>query len=161
MLPNDTAPADIGLPKTDYSYVVDPTTELSSTELTRAFLDVAAASLTQPRAWVRCTISGTTITVVDHSAVWGATESVKPTAARSATGVYTITWPATVTDLNPTVADRVTYTVSLRACASSLYDSTYPAVSTAYVSAANVATVKVFRVTAAAYDPEQFTLVVW
>lgn len=163
MLPNTSTPADYGAPKTDYSYVIDPETELSATELTRMQLDLAALSMTAPRAWALCTVSGGVITLADHSAVWGDSVSVAPVAARSDAGKFTVTWPATVTDLNPTVADRVTYSVSLRTCSAVIHEC--PAAPALFIypsCTSNVATIEVYAVSGSTpTDPNSFTVFVW
>jgi hypothetical protein len=55
------------------------------------------------RAWV--TFTGVTYTtgtqsipVIDHDAVWGGDVGVLPTVTQSATGIYLVTWPATIED---------------------------------------------------------------
>ena len=160
-LPTSGAPGDYGLPKADYNYVLDPTTEFSASELTRAMLDIAAASRTVPRAWVYCTVSGSTVTVVDHDAVWGGTVGVKPTTTYNSTGNITITWPTTVTDLNPTVASRLTYTVSLRTASVNINSTSVPLACQLSVSGHTATLVTVNSSTVAGADPLGFTLFVW
>jgi hypothetical protein len=59
--------------------------------------DVAMMSRVAAKAIVTMTTAGTgTPTLNAHESQWGV--SVAPTIARTGVGVYTITWPATVTD---------------------------------------------------------------
>ena len=126
---------DFGLPKENYSEVRNPRTDFSAAEYERIACAVAGLSYAAPRAW--CVVSASA--VADHRAMWGESSAVVPTVSATATGVYSITWPASVQDLNPT-ADSVTTTATQFYTADACIHSTSGQV-TAIVSAANKITV--------------------
>lgn len=83
----------------DFSPPIDPTTDLPAAGLNQALSDVAMMTRTAVRAWARFTPAGTgTPVLVNHWALWGNSSGVAPVVARTTTGIYTVTWPATVTD---------------------------------------------------------------
>ncbi len=94
----------------NYAPVEDPTTDRDATAANQAYASAAAATHTTPRAWARFTAAASTgaMVLVAHDAVWGT--SVPPTLARTSAGIFTVTWPATITDELGTVQ-----TVALRA----------------------------------------------
>jgi len=97
VLPNIASYSTYGGEKQNYSPVVDPTTDLDAGEDNEARSDVACLTVMSPRAYVAFTYtSGTGVTVVESNAVWGNT--TPPTVTRTGTGVFTITWPTTITD---------------------------------------------------------------
>jgi hypothetical protein len=61
--------------------------------LLRAY--VAGLGQSSSRAWALCTVSGTTITLTAQGNGWSGSA---PTPLRTGTGVYTLTYAATVTD---------------------------------------------------------------
>ena len=97
-LPDKATFATLGGEITDYSDVEDPTTDLAGAFNSETRADVAAMTRMIPRAFVAFTTNGTTCTVVDHDAVWGGDLAVKPTVAYVSDGLYTVTWPTTITD---------------------------------------------------------------
>jgi hypothetical protein len=103
---------DFGLPKENYSHVRDPRKDLDFNEYERMAVAVSMLSYTAPRCWA--IISGAAAAgamVRDHRAVWGETSAVVPTCTATATGTYKITFPASVTDLNPTASSVTTSAV--------------------------------------------------
>ena len=81
--------------------VADPTTDQDAAILKEIACDTAGATHTQARAMalascVTYTSGSQTIAVADHDATWGT--AVAPTCLQTAAGVYTFSWPATVTD---------------------------------------------------------------
>ncbi len=84
--------------------VEQPQQEVGDAALNQALNDIAMATHTLQRAWVRfagLTLSGgppDAITVVDHDALWGSGTGVKPTVSHTAAGVYVITWATTQLD---------------------------------------------------------------
>jgi hypothetical protein len=68
--------------------------------LAQGICDVAAIGLTNPRIWCRLTLSTTTggLILLASWAVWSNATSIPVTLARTTTGVFTITTPATVSD---------------------------------------------------------------
>lgn len=95
----------------DADAVVDPETELAASYFNRLVTNVVAMSHALPRAWVRLTASASP-SVVDHGAVWGSTNGVKPAVSRSSAGVYTVTWSASLYDLQATPE---VHSISIRA----------------------------------------------
>lgn len=110
-LPNITDPVEYGLPKTDHDFVADPETDLAAKEYEALAIDVASLSYTAPRAIAAV---GATGNLVNHSAVWGDTDQVKPTVTYVSTGQYTITWASSYSDLNPTPDRRIATPIHFR-----------------------------------------------
>lgn len=109
MLPDKATFSDYGGEKQDYAAPEDPTTDRSAAEMNPAFCDVAAMTRMIPRAMVEFYYSGGVATIVDHDAVWGNSDSVKPTVTRLSAGRYRVEFPATVVD-----ALGDTYSVNLK-----------------------------------------------
>lgn len=82
--------------------VEDPTTDQDADAFNEMKADCAGMTHTAPRALFR--FLGHATTPADpasgfiHDALWGSTAGVKPSAAKGGTGIYTCTWPTTVTD---------------------------------------------------------------
>jgi hypothetical protein len=89
--------ATYGGEKEDYSPVEDPTTDRAAADANQAYATVAALTHTAPRAILRFT-GAATPTLVSHDSMWGNAFADSPTIVNGATGIYTITWPATVQD---------------------------------------------------------------
>lgn len=114
---------DFGLPKQNYSEVRDPRTDFDAAEYERLAVAVSMLSYTAPRAWA--VISGAASAghlVRDHKALWGETSAVVPTCTASATGTYVITFPASVTDLNPTASSVTTTAVQFNTVSVTLHE---------------------------------------
>ena len=159
-LPSVLDPEDsFGLPKENYGEVRNPRTDFSATEYESMAVSVSMLSYTTPRAWVIVSGSATAGSLVkDHRALWGEASAVVPTCTATATGTYTITWPASVQDLNPTASSVTTTAVQLYTTMVTIHSTSGQA--TAIVSAANKVTVytKTAAGTAAAKD---FSVVVY
>jgi len=103
-LPDEATLSDTyGGPYTNERPVEDPTTELDASAASEALADIAAATRMVPRAWVKFlgltyTAGSQSIPVDDHNATWGGSAGVEPVIVQTATGIYLITWPATVID---------------------------------------------------------------
>jgi len=84
----------------DFAPVTDPTTDRAAADMNAAMADVAMLGHCGIRAWCRFTAAASTgaMVLVAHDAMWGNTDAVKPTLARSSSGVFTLTWPTSVTD---------------------------------------------------------------
>lgn len=96
---SDSLSTYIGAPQLiDFSAVVDPNTDVSAAGLNQALCTLAMSSLTIPRAIVSFVDTGSTLAFSYQQAVWGNDFSVQPTLGNSGTGLYSITWPATVSD---------------------------------------------------------------
>ncbi len=128
----------------NYAPVEDPTTDRDATAANQSYASTAAMTHTAPRAWARITMAATTgaMVLVAHDAVWGT--SVAPTFAHVSTGVFTITWPVTVTDELGT-----TQTVSLRTCTVQQETGGAPTLNLAD-AATNVANLRLFDTSAVA-----------
>ncbi len=149
-----------GAPYENFDAVVDSETEMDATFMNRMAAQLAMISMTAPIAWVRCTVSGVTLTVADHSANWGDTSAIKPTVNRDSAGVYNVSWAETYSDLQDTPE---THTVNIRAAQVSVehggsgdryaeYTIDYPY--QVYVYTNN-------RADGAYADVDAFTLTVW
>lgn len=110
--------ADFGLPYDDYSTAKNSRTDLTAGKFESLCIAVAALTHSAPRAWVvvsgAATAGTTGVMLVDHDAMWGSTNAVKPTVVRNSTGSVTVTWASSYADLNPTPDRQVTAAVSLR-----------------------------------------------
>jgi hypothetical protein len=80
--------------------VVNPLTDIDAAKLNLIQSDTAGMTYTAFRAWAIITLAATSgaMGVVAHGATWGANLAVKPTPARVSTGVFTCTWPTSITD---------------------------------------------------------------
>jgi len=97
--------ANLGGPKRNGKPQEDPLTDVSDDEYNRLLEDSAQTSQTVGRAWVRfLTVSGGTppfnipSTTIVHDTVWGGGASSRPTVTKTATGLYTVTFPASQVD---------------------------------------------------------------
>lgn len=93
--------ATYGGQKLDYTDVVDPTTDRSAAEMNAALASASMMTRTIVRAVVSFAADGAdgyNNDVFNHEAVWGNNISVIPTVFHNSVGLWTVTWPATVTD---------------------------------------------------------------
>lgn len=161
---------DYGGALADYASVVDPTTDEGARFRNRYACDGAMMMHTAFRAFVSfVTVNGANPTdpAADvHDALWGSTNTVKPTVARTGEGVWTATWPTTVTDaLTAETAAKgggVTHTVSFRrAIASTQPVGGVLTHARAIVTASNVVTVYGYLANGTADDIPGATIDVW
>jgi hypothetical protein len=148
-LPGIDTIATYGGALVDEAPVRDATTDESAASINLVKMNVAGATHTQDRAWVRFVGHATTPadpTSNVHDAVWGDSVSVKPSPAKGGTGIYDITWPATVTD-----ELGATHSVNLRTARCSIEGSALY-FATATVTAPNVVRVRIFNTSFAAND---------
>lgn len=156
LLPETAGPSTFGGNEfVDEDAVVDAETEVSSTYFNRLTTQVAMASYTQDRAWCRVTVSGTAPTVAAHGAVWGDTPAVEPVPVRTGAGVYTLTWPASVDDLQATPE---AHSVNIRAVTGQSHNAASALVPRWDITSANVLTVTFHNLSAAATDPTSFSV---
>jgi len=126
---------DFGLPKENYAEVQNPKTDFDFEEYERLAVAVAMYSYTAPRAWLTVSGGATAAGLVkQHRALWGETSAVVPTVTATVTGTYTCTWPASVTDLNPTASSVTTTATQFYTCSVALHEGGQ---AHAIVSAAN------------------------
>jgi hypothetical protein len=99
-LPDVDSLAILGGALQNYAPVEDPTTDLDAGADNKSRCDVAAMTHTLTRTWVNFQAAATTgaMVLVAHDSVWGNTAPVTPTLARTSAGIYTITFPTSVTD---------------------------------------------------------------
>lgn len=103
--PDLSSIADYGVPAGGFQdgegiAVVDPTTDQSGAAASAAFCDVAQMTRTADRCWARFVAGASPALAATnpHEAMWGNSAGVAPVVAHIATGQWTVTWPATVTD---------------------------------------------------------------
>lgn len=97
-LPDTSSLDTYGGELSDYRPITDPTTDRPAEGANKAFADVAAMTITAPRAYVQIVGHATTPTLADHWALWGEAPSVAPTLSRTGAGVIEVAWPSTITD---------------------------------------------------------------
>jgi hypothetical protein len=136
--------------------VVDPTTDQSAAAASVALNDTAQMTHTADRAWVRFTAgaSPAVLATNGHDAMWGSLSGVKPVPVKTATGTWTLTWPATVVDQLGN-----THTVNLRKARAFVEGSVLKFVQCVRTSP-NVITVYGFTTAFAADDLAGITLLV-
>lgn len=129
--------------------VVDPTTDRGAAAANKAYASTAMMTRTAARCYAAFVTAATTGAMVlsEHDALWGNTSGVAPVLARASTGVFTVTWPTSVTD-----PLGVAHTLALRR--GTLLEV---AGATAYHvqvarTAANIVTVRVFDMAGVAAD---------
>lgn len=121
-LPDISSLASYGGAMSNYSAVVDPTTDEDAKYRNRYACDVAMMGHTAARAICRFTAANgsnpSDPTGFVHDALWGSLVAVKPTVARTNEGIWTVTWPSTVddelTDEDASIGGGVTHSVSIR-----------------------------------------------
>lgn len=152
--------ASYGGALTDYSPVIDPTTDRPAAGANAAYSAAAGMTHTGIRAWAEFTWNGSTLTLVAHDAMWGNTLAVAPALAHTATGTATITWPTTVQDEIPSGSPGYTgpLPLNLRAGFANVRGATafQHGVS---ISSANVATLNLFNASGSAADPGASTTI--
>lgn len=170
-LPDVDSLSSYGGALSDYSPVVDPTTDESAVFRNRYAANVAMMTQTACRAM--CSFVGQAVAdPIDpsvgfvHAAVWGAGPSLKPAVTRSNTGIWLVTWPDTVSsELTSALTSQgggVSHTVNLRRAKASVElsgSSKFDA--TARVTAANVVEVRGWTGAGALNDLDGLTVTVW
>jgi hypothetical protein len=154
-LPDVDSLSTYGGAKEDYAPVEDYTTDEAAAHRNLYAANVAAMTHTATRAWV--SFVGNASSATDpasniHDAVWGNGVSVKTTNARTGTGVWTLTWPTSVTD-----ELGVSHAVNLRRAWASVEGST-PYLVTVTPTSSNVLTVRIFNTSGTANDAAGVTI---
>lgn len=171
-LPDISSIDDFAGPLNNYAAVTDPTTDEDAKYRNRYVCDVAMMGHTAPRGFVRFTAvddaAPTDPASNVHDALWGSSVSVKPVVARSNEGIWTVTWPATVSDEitaeDESIGGGETHTVNIRAAiaqATAVGGVLKHAV--AEVTSSNVVTVRGFLANGTADDiaGSTITVVIW
>lgn len=140
----------------NYSPVEDPTTDRDAAAMNEALESVAEVTHTAARCWARVVLgaSPALANVNGSDAGWGNASPSPPTPAHSGTGVYTVTWPAVVTD-----GLGATHNLNLRWARASLEGSTF-GFAQASATSANVVTVNCGNSAGAANDLSGVVLLV-
>ncbi len=135
----------------NYAPVEDPTTDQDADAMNVMKASVAGVTHTVARAWARFK-SGDGFVVApeftatnSHDANWGSDLSVRPALARTGVGVYTLTWPSTVTD-----ELGANHSLNLRWVFASLENQA--AVVCAEMTSTTLATIRLFDMAGAAAD---------
>lgn len=101
-LPDADSISTYGGPYANYGIgPVDPTTDLDANLFNKVIANVAMASRMADRCEVAIKTNswnGATGTVSAWEAVWKGVSTTPPTVVHTATGTWTVTWPATVQD---------------------------------------------------------------
>lgn len=161
MLPNTSDPqTDYGLPYDDYdpNEVVDPRTEQSAAFAEASLVDLAGLTMVSPRAYVHVSNDGTPA-IEAHAAVWGSSDTVKPTISKTGDGVVVLTWALSggYPDLNPTPARQVYRTPAFKWAQVTAY-GTQAYFATAIVTS-NTVTVYTFDASGVAADNDFYLIV--
>jgi hypothetical protein len=156
MLPKVASILTYAGPLADYSATIDSTTDRPASGTNPAYGDVAAMTHTALRAWARFQPNGITAPSVPtgqvlanvHDEVWNNGNNAAPLYARSSTGQYTVTYPATVVDEIP--INYAGYTGPVAVNLRGAWANVEPGAATDYdaravVTSANVVTVKVYQ----------------
>lgn len=138
-LPDRDSLATLGGIKRNYYPVEDPTVDVDADQENVAKADIAMMTRVGERAWCSFTTDATTPVLVDHDSQWGSAIGVAPTIARTATGTFTATWPASVVD-----ELSVSHTLNLRSARAGSRSATVAHTVQAVRTAANVVTVYLF-----------------
>jgi len=139
----------------DEDAVVDAETEVSATYFNRMTSQLAAMSYTQPRAWCYVTVAANVPTLVAHGAVWGDAPAVAPVVAWVSAGIFTVTWPTAVDDLQATAESHST---NIRAVTGQSVNAAAASVPRWAITSANVLTGTFHNLSAAATDPTSFSV---
>jgi len=152
----------------DYSPVIDATTDRPAAGANASYASTAMMSHVAPRCAVRFSPQGSGTPILaaagaQWDAQWGLATPTPPVLARTGTGVYTITYPATVADEIPVGAagyNASGHSTSLRFCWINLeYGATTPYILKAVVTAPNVITVSIYNTSFVATDPNDGTVI--
>ncbi len=97
LLPDLPALDTFGAPKTDFGESIDPSSEVSASNINAMAATIAALARSAPKVWV---VVNSTGALVAYDGVWGnAAGAYAPVSAKTGTGVYTVTFPSQVPDL--------------------------------------------------------------
>lgn len=139
LLPDSSSFTDFGGNKLDYTAPVDPTYDRSAAEVNGVFCNVAEMSRSVSRGFVRF-VGGSSPTLSSWDANWKGATATLPIVAHSSTGVYTITFPSTVSD----ESGSASHTVNIRCVKGGLEGTTFGFVNSS--ASANVITVDTAKI---------------
>jgi len=155
MLPDINDPTvDFELPYEDFSFQVDPETDVRATVIEKIGVEISAMSQTIGRAMVEVDASASDI--IAHRAVWGNKAGVIPTLTKNGTGDFTLTWDSSYDDLNPTASKRVSHSPNFQLAGGTINDLVAGCIAVGFT--ANTVRVKTFTHAGAAAD---YDFTVW
>lgn len=157
-LPDIDSTATYGGPKQDDRPVENPLTDESAADINKMKASVAGMTQTAERAIRRFVGHATTppdAASNAHFSVWGNTPDLKPPVTKGGTGVYDITYPATVLD---ELGEE--HTVNLVDGKWSV-NGTVPYTCTLTITAPNIARLRVFDMAGVANDAVGATIAVF
>jgi len=125
--PTRTTRAAFGPTKLNLSSgLISPEYYQGATELNLAYWQLAGLALAGSRAWVLVTWDGaTSVSVTAAGEAWDVTAASAPTVARSAAGVYTVTYAATYVDETDTAVAVSLYGANITPMSSSSRHATF------------------------------------
>jgi hypothetical protein len=156
VFPESASLSEFGGVKSNYFVApVDPTTDIDEDNWNYLICNAAMGSRMQPRCEAVFTGHATTPVFVEFEAVWKGGTATSPVIARTGSGVFTVTYPASVND-----ELGEAHSVNLKRAWGQAEGTTSYTVQCS--ASANVVTVRVFLTsTGAANDAADVTLVVW
>lgn len=147
----------------DLSPVIDPTTDRPASGANQEYASAAAMTHTCPRALARITWAGTgTPTLTTHEEQWNNGNNSAPTAARTAVGKGTLTYPATVYDEIPSGSpgyNAAGHALNMRFALGGCEDQTTLYHVQAYMSAPNVISFAIYNSSGTLADPASSVIV--
>lgn len=141
---------------TDFAPVTDPTTDVPASAMNILMANSAMSSRMMPRAYVVWQWDGAAVEIIEHDAVWGNSFAVQPTVVHSSTGLYTITWPATVADA---LGDN--HNINLKRLLAPNVTGTTMYHATCQRTGANTGVVRVYNTSHVLADPVDTDIEVW
>lgn len=146
-MPLPSEPSDLdtyGGPKIDADDPVDGDTDRKAAEVNQAFLDLGQMTNMTHKARLAFTVADG---VVRHRALWGSALAIKPNFVHAGTGVFSFTFPTSITDALGEVHD-ISFTDGL-----TNFTGSTPYVCNVTVDTANTITVRVWSVAGSLTNP--------
>lgn len=156
-LPDKDTLDTLGGEKANEAPIEDITREEDAEDRNRFVTDVAMLTRTAARCVADVMLEAATVDMVliEHESMWGAESAVAPTMTRASTGVFRVTWPASVQDELGESHD-----VNLQRAQVSVR-GTAPLLHTEEVTAPNQITVRIFDLAGAPDDAAGTVISVW
>lgn len=159
--PSMPSPSTFGPPLQNFGAIEDPSTEMDARAWNNMRAQLAMISQTVPLAMVAIQYSGGVVTILRHSAVWGDTSGVAPTAVRNSAGSFTFQWATDYPDLRDD-GTAVAHAVSIRgATVTPGVTGSTKLVACYILDNARTVSVNVFNDAGTLTDPNNLTLVIW
>lgn len=155
------SPSTFGPPLQNFGAIEDPSTQLDATAFNNMRAQLAMISCVSPIAMIAIQYQGGSVVTLRHSAVWGDTSGVAPSAVQNSTGSFSFTWAASYFDLRDD-GTSVEHAVNFRgaivtpgAGGATKLTACYDLFSSRQID------VKVFTDAGTLTDPGYLTLVLW